>query len=297
MATDADLLALTYSIESIPEPLREAFDTWMTGKTFTKVNGEDRFWKQDVDSFLLSHKSPANPTKLTGSTKILILGDAHGYWMSLNQIVKAMRPDLVLQCGDFGYFPKFKLYCPENRLANRAPIHWCDGNHEDHESLAKFRSDPPAGHEVATNVFYQERGSTLTLPDGRTVLFMGGADSIDKKERTSGRDWFPEELITEADLARLPDCRVDIVISHTCPTRFDISEHFPEKEADPSRKFLDVVLDRYKPARWYFGHWHKFLEGKHKNCRWKGLNSLNRHGGFAWLGEGKSAEARSRRKA
>ena len=51
----------------------------------------------------------------------------------------------------------------------------------------------------------------MALPDGRTVLFMGGALSVDKAWRTPGYDWFPEESITTGDLDRLPDVHVDIV--------------------------------------------------------------------------------------
>ena len=50
----------------------------------------------------------------------------------------------------------------------------------------------------------------LGLPDGRIVLFMGGADSIDKKYRKIGFDWFPEELITQKDIYELPDTHGNI---------------------------------------------------------------------------------------
>ena len=141
----------------------------------------------------------------------------------MNSLIANLKPDLVLQCGDFGYFPReqrFKVgtltpdypFNPIGKVSSPVPIHWCDGNHEDHASLAPFKSYQPTGHQIARNVIYQERGSTLTLPDGRKVLFMGGADSTDKGMRNEGLDWFNEELITEKDFENLPDGKIYIVI-------------------------------------------------------------------------------------
>lgn len=45
---------------------------------------------------------------------------------------------------------------------------------------------PDAATEVAPGVIYQPSGSTLTLPDGRVVLFLGGAKSVDWPLRTGG---------------------------------------------------------------------------------------------------------------
>lgn len=209
--------------------------------------------------------------------KILVLGDVHGRWKTMMDFVENMKPDLVLQVGDFGYFPRFEKYNPRDQINSSVPIHWCDGNHEDHESLVALREQSGGerrAHEVAPNVFWQDRGSTLMLPDGRVALFAGGAFSIDKKERVQGRDWFPGEMINWADMSSLPDCQVDIVISHTCPNRFELPSEFSEKEVDPSRQFLDEVLERYNPESWYFGHWHKHMRGQVAGCAWEALDML-----------------------
>ena len=37
--------------------------------------------------------------------KVLVVGDIHGDWGKLNSLLTVKRPDIVLQCGDFGWWP------------------------------------------------------------------------------------------------------------------------------------------------------------------------------------------------
>jgi len=39
-------------------------------------------------------------------SKILITGDIHNDFGELNELINKKRPDLVICCGDFGYWPK-----------------------------------------------------------------------------------------------------------------------------------------------------------------------------------------------
>lgn len=160
-------------------------------------------------------------------------------------------------------------------------IYFCEGNHDDLDALDQFD-----GREVYPNVFYQKRGSVLTLPDGRTVLFMGGALSIDRSERTLGKDWFKQEIVTEKDVARIPKSNFDIVISHTCPIRFDINHYYNSSIIceDPSRLALDKLFEISKPEQWFFGHWHRKMSGEIDNCKWLALSdSRNRSDWWVWL--------------
>lgn len=156
-------------------------------------------------------------------------------------------------------------------------LYWCDGNHEEHPLL---KQDGQI-HEMYEGVNFCSRGSTLTLADGRVVLFAGGADSIDKKMRTAGHDWFAEENITNEQFDRLMSHkRIDIVISHTSPDSFEV--HGSEgKIKDINRVALDAVLEKYRPSLWFFGHWHKEQTGKYKDTYWTCLD-YPRHGGRWW---------------
>lgn len=149
-----------------------------------------------------SNEAPFSPGVY--AMKVLVVGDLHGDWGKLNALITKKMPDIVLCCGDFGWWPKMEVSKPvlygqqkkwllKGLKPGKAKIYWCDGNHEEHPIL------PQDGqiHEMYEGVFFCSRGSKLTLPDSRTVLFAGGAASVDKDARTPGHDWFPEETIKE----------------------------------------------------------------------------------------------------
>ena len=41
--------------------------------------------------------------------KTLIVGDIHGDWGKLNALMQKKQPDIVLQCGDFGWWPQWQV--------------------------------------------------------------------------------------------------------------------------------------------------------------------------------------------
>jgi len=128
---------------------------------------------------------------------MIITGDIHADFTQFNTFINKKKPETIICCGDFGYWPiyndnKYKndvdLLKPQN-----TKIYWCDGNHEQHDLLDELvvkNGRQPI--EVAENVFYVPRGCILTF-NGKNFLFMGGADSIDKQYRKIKIDWFPQE--------------------------------------------------------------------------------------------------------
>lgn len=213
----------------------------------------------------------------------MAIGDVHGKFNKLNQFINKKKPDILLACGDFGYWPKefnkryldsigkIRTWKPDIKNPN-TEIYWCKGNHEDHESLKNRPTN-----ELWPNVMYMENGSVLMLRDGRHVLFMGGAFSIDSEYRTAGYDWFPEdEKISQRDIMNLPDVDIDIVISHTAPNEFVLKDpRITERVIkDSSRDALSVVLNKYKPKQYFFGHFHIYQTGVYNNCHWTALGYL-----------------------
>jgi len=205
--------------------------------------------------------------------KVIITGDIHNEFSKLNQLISSKRPELVICCGDFGYWPDTHWATPMSNIKPQgAKILWCDGNHENHWELKKREKD-----EIVPDVIYMPRGSTYTIEDGRVIMFMGGADSIDKHQRRIGETWFPDEIITQKDLYNLPDIKIDIFITHTCPMElvFEMLKYNSEKFDDPSPKALSELWKIYRPDLWFYGHWHVYKELDMFGTKCYGLGSCS----------------------
>ena len=244
---------------------------------------------------------------------IYLAGDLHGEWDIFNTFInskirqsKKVKTYLeqfdeveavILQAGDFGYWPHKHCTTDLSRrgrtlwnqygIKNEVPglkdglvkIYWCDGNHENHDALDALETANPsqAFHEIMPGVYFASFGSILQLLDGTRVMFCGGADSIDKDWRTPGDTWWPQEIINIQDMNRLPkpgSVSVDWVLSHTCPTCFQIEKvlGYSGKENDPSKQYLDWIFKSFSPKRWWFGHYHDYRRGEYRGCRWTLLN-------------------------
>lgn len=227
------------------------------------------------------------------SSRVYVLGDIHADFGALSQFINKKKPDIILQCGDFGWWPH--RHKTEKITRNRrfdqysvkpggTRLYWCDGNHENHDDLQeRMKASPGQPLEIPVpGCFYMPRGSVLTLPNGRAVLFFGGAMSTDKEGRVEGDSWWAKEVPTIEDLehARAQVAahggRVDIVISHTGPTQF--LQQLPKNKIDQARledptvALLDSVLQEFQPRKWYFGHFHLHARGLDHGCEWQALS-------------------------
>lgn len=225
---------------------------------------------------------------------IYIVGDIHAEFKYLtDNFINKFSPDILLCCGDFGYWwnNKVHLFYHDYLLTNKkCKIYFCDGNHERHDLLKKLVIEHgwKKPIEIKRNVFYCPRGSSLTLPNGKNVLFFGGADSIDKGLRTVGVDWFQEENITQYDIDRIDNSiKYHIVISHTCPKflvndmkiTLGLSSFYP-KYSDPNCDALNEVFNKVKPSEWFFGHWHNNYSNVVNGCKFTCLNMVPRESYF-----------------
>lgn len=204
-------------------------------------------------------------------TRAMIVGDVHGRFEDFSNLIKKESPDLVIQVGDFGYWPSF---VGSDVLRNNTEwdmkidngdtkIYFCEGNHEELPKL--YEAENP----VLPNVYFLKRNTILEV-NGVNILFMGGAESIDKNLRTPGHDWFSEESITQKDIYELPPEDVQIVISHCAPMQF----YLEDIDSSPSRQALSYILSTKYPNKWFFGHYHRSCEGMFRNTHWVCLNMV-----------------------
>jgi hypothetical protein len=232
--------------------------------------------KDVLDNLILTKPNPL----------ILIMGDFHGCWYEALENYRRIcqergtRPDLLLQLGDFGYYPDsdIKYHLPYLDHQFNHPLVFIDGNHEDHEQLR-----PLAGKRVGADCYYAQRG---LLWEG--ILFAGGAYSVDKPQRIArGMHWSPLEELTEQEALNIIDAhkteKVHTIVSHTCPSVFDMafaaSPNFGgENKKEISRQSLNLLLQHFRPKTWFFGHWHKSSMGYggYSKCRWRLIDMVRR---------------------
>lgn len=246
-----------------------------------------------------------------GKKLIFILGDVHGDIAMLNTFIskkicanKAIRqlaeedPDfqtLIFQCGDMAYFwpyvnNKGIIRNGINFLpGGRVPIYWCGGNHEDWDKLdSLFDNDDDNIAEVDRGIYFCRFGTTFELPGNIIALFLGGAESVDKKYRLEKmldpnypKIWWDQESISELDMDRLTRVpEADWIISHTAPAGFDLRAWISDNSwsdtyiDNTSRQMLEKVRQKYWPSRWFFGHFHKYMDGYTDGCEWQGLADM-----------------------
>ena len=121
--------------------------------------------------------------------------------------------------------------------------------------------------EEFPNLLFAKDGEIYDL-DGRKAIAIGGAYSVDKFYRLSGNyPWFPTEQPSDEikdDVERALDrvgWRVDAVLSHTAPLKYDPTEVFlpniDQSAVDKTtERWLDTIEDRLNYERWFCGHFH-----------------------------------------
>lgn len=93
------------------------------------------------------------------------------------------------------------------------------------------------------------------------MFFMSGAFSIDRDNRTIGRDWWDNEQLSYPSLMTAIDIyeqvKPRIVVTHDCPETV-ARVIFKNREAPPSAtaRALDTMFQIHKPDIHVFGHWH-----------------------------------------
>lgn len=229
--------------------------------------------------------------------RVLILGDIHGRFSLAQMHYNALKQaspgdiDLLIQVGDFGFWPRLE---PDNAWPQyfRHRAVFIDGNHEDHDTLRRLgepnwgnpHGPPPNDWVITMNAWeYKPRGS---IEAG--ILYIGGARSIDRHHRMRGVDWFPEENISYAEQAYVFDQieaygpeNIHTVVSHDCPASFDVSPACVltgVELVDGNRKFLEAVRQIVRPDYWFFGHYHKKMEGQVENTRWRCIDMIHNAG-------------------
>ncbi len=119
--------------------------------------------------------------------------------------------------------------------------------------------------EEYPNLIFTKNGELYNI-DNKKVLDISGAYSVDKNYRIIyWYSWFKDEQLSKEEmdniLNKYKGQHIDIVLSHTCPLKYEPTEVFmkgiDQSNVDKSmEKFLDKVEQSINYDKWYCGHYH-----------------------------------------
>lgn len=208
---------------------------------------------------------------------IYITGDTHREFsriFNLCEKMKTTKADILIILGDVG----INYYGEEDKeikkVLSELPItFFCiHGNHENRpeniESYKKklFKQGLVYYEEEYPNLLFAIDSEIYDF-DGKRCLVIGGAYSIDKEIRIlRNLGWWEDEqpsYKTKQKVLKMIDkkLKVDIVLTHTCPTRYLPYEvflpEFDQTKVDRSTEdFLNFVEQKIEYKKWFCGHYH-----------------------------------------
>ena len=216
---------------------------------------------------------------------IYLTGDVHGH-ISYHKLIKfneanrtLTKSDYVIILGDFGLVWSLrgsKYFRAEQKILRtltnlRFTILFVDGNHENFDRLNKYPEidmfDSKVG-QITKSIFHLKRGNVYSI-DNQKFLSIGGAESIDRNNRTEHIDWWRAESITHSDMLKVDESlgrvnyKVDYVLSHASPLEFfKYYTVLKNLNIDTTPNTLQQVYEVTKFKKWYFGHLHVDYEVK-----------------------------------
>jgi len=213
--------------------------------------------------------------------KTLFMGDSHSDFITLERFAffaLERFPDIdrIVQVGDFGLWPDFSIAYWYQESSLRIPLHFIDGNHEDHR-LLHGRGREPFSPSPLYDAVYLPRGYAQN-----GFLYLGGAHSIDKEYRHPGIDWFAEENISDEDaeaaLAAAASTRTHTMVCHeTTEGAFAHIRKSHWSMGDPNRLKLERVFQAAKPRLYIHGHYHFYREYEHNGCLFIALANVDHY--------------------
>ena len=202
---------------------------------------------------------------------IYITGDTHREFYRLHNIEKN---NMLIILGDAGinyYLDERDKILKEQLNSYNIKLFCVQGNHEERpENISTYKEIDMFGGKVFIeeeypNLIFAKNGELYDI-DNKKVLVIGGAYSVDKNYRIIyGYPWFKDEQLSKEEmnniLNKYKGQNIDIVLSHTCPLKYEPTEVFmkciDQSDVDKSmEKFLDKVEESIDYDKWYCGHYH-----------------------------------------
>lgn len=210
--------------------------------------------------------------------RFYLTGDTHGDFKRIADFCdkhNTTKEDVMCILGDAGinhYLSQIDHFLKEFLKDLPITLFCIHGNHEERPQ------NIPSYDEMEWNngiVYYEEdypnilfaRDGEIFNINGKTILVIGGAYSVDKEYRLMNNFmWFEDEQPNEEIKQYVKEQikkqeHFDIVLSHTCPIMTQPTHMFlqciDQSKVDKSTElFLQEIADKIDFDNWYFGHFH-----------------------------------------
>lgn len=229
-------------------------------------------------------------TSNASTGRVLLAGDLHGEANRGFSVLAAAAREgcsMAIILGDFGFWEhtydgeKYLKSLQKSALRLGVNLAFLDGNHDNHPLLwerycgVNAKRNNFGFFEVRPNIHYIPRGHRWHFGTTSFVA-LGGAYSVDKEwrlqteqglttnvygRRIKGKGpntlWWDTEEIRPQDLAQaVSGGKVDVALTHDCPTGGPTPTRKNYPETLPNRDRVRALVDAVKPEKLFHGHFH-----------------------------------------
>lgn len=223
---------------------------------------------------------------------MILLGDIHGDFQTVVHFARkneGLDPLYLIQVGDFGAgfhstFVEDMEYMNEELKNNNVTLYVIRGNHDD----PKFFN----GEYEWSNLKLLKDYTVLTI-EGKRILLVGGAISIDRIQRRENVSWWKDEVFDfKPELLEAYE-GIDVVITHSSPN-FVFPQTFNNlvmsfaayddkliddltAERERFNEMYEILIKKNKIKDWFYGHFHTTRSEVYENTRFSVLGINHFH--------------------
>jgi len=234
---------------------------------------DDYVYNDDIDALFEVKKDMGN------NSMTIITGDKHGDFRRVDAmcgLAGTTKDDLLIILGDAGvnYFGGKRETEFKHALTKLPITMLCiHGNHERRpESLGFYQETAWRDGFVYIqpefpSLMFAKDGEIYNI-SGKKCIAIGGAYSVDKEYRIKRNlGWWDNEQPSDEIKRRVEErldneqWRVDVVLSHTAPLKYEPREMFlsfiDDSKVDKSTEiWFGAIEDRLDYDQWFCGHYH-----------------------------------------